>query len=78
MLFGNIENGHDTEAPGKTSKSLDEIAQIMFGGSEKSKPKYTANAGNRASVSCPRMVQADWQYLVEVFLSSTSSDDSKL
>lgn len=53
-LFGNIENGHDTDAPGKTSKSLDKIAQIMFGGSEESKPRYTANAGNRASVSSLR------------------------
>jgi hypothetical protein len=63
-LFGNIENGHgeEDEVPGKTGKSLDEVAHIMFGVSEESKPRYTANAGNRASVSfaCSDKVQADW------------------
>jgi hypothetical protein len=50
-LFGNIENGFGSdEAPSKTSKSLDEVALIMFGATG-TKPEYTANAGNRASVS---------------------------
>jgi len=50
-LFGNIENGHGSDdGPVKTSKSLDEVAYIMFGGTG-AKPVYTANAGNRASVS---------------------------
>jgi hypothetical protein len=52
-LFGNIENGSEGAGPGKTSKSLDDVALIMFGASEKGKPTFTANAGNRASVSYP-------------------------
>jgi len=56
-LFGNIENGLGSdEGPSKTAKSLDDVAQIMFGESG-SKPVYTANAGNRASVSCPSLAR---------------------
>jgi hypothetical protein len=47
-LFGNIEN---VDPPTKTSKSLDEVALVMFGQFDETKPRYTGNAGNRASVS---------------------------
>lgn len=51
-LFGAIENDQSVlPALGKTRKSLEEVARIMFGQDEAMAPKACGNAGNDASVS---------------------------
>lgn len=58
-MFASVDGSanHD-DVSGKTPKSLDEVAHIMFGLSEEGAPQYTANAGNRASVSWQRCAVA--------------------
>lgn len=77
MLFGAVEDDHSIQpALGRTRKSLETVAQIMFGGVPDEAPQACGNAGNYAAVSpvgrCSELAKscADIQYCMRVFLAS--------
>lgn len=52
MLFGAIEDDQTVQpAIGKTRRSLEAVAELMFGSDPDIAPKACANAGNHAAVS---------------------------
>jgi hypothetical protein len=77
MLFGAIEDDQTVQpAIGKTRKSLEAVAGVMFGSNPQLAPTACGNAGNHAAVRPASMRRAmtplTLQYCLQVFLGSES------